>query len=325
LNNLDVISILSEYYDQYFGFTQEEVDVILQYYGLETKREVLRDWYNGYLFGEREVYNPWSTIHAITNWRRKIDKLPAPYWANTSRNDIVRKLIDRADREMKQDLETLITGCTITKAIHEDITYDEIDNDPHHLWNFLFFTGYLKKTGNGYLNDNDQLMMELTIPNIELRYIYKYKIQEWFHETVKAKNLDAFYHAILTGNVEVFQSELSALLSSSISFMDSAENFYHGFMAGILSRLDNYLVKSNRESGNGRSDLVMYGVNPLGKVILFELKPAKKFNEMPAECDKALQQIEDKDYAAYWQDEGYTGILKYGIAFYKKTCFIKKG
>ena len=325
LNNLDVISILSESYDEYFGFTQEEIDVMLQYYGIETKRDILKEWYNGYLFGNAEVYNPWSTILAIRNWHIYIDKLPMPYWVNTSSNDIVRKLIDRADSEMKIDLETLIAGGTITKAIHEDITYDEIDQDARHLWNFLFFTGYLKKTGNGYLNDDDQLMLELTIPNVELRYIYKNKIQEWFRDTIKAKNLEVFYDAILSGNVEVFQNELSNLLSASISFMDSVENFYHGFMAGILSRLNNYLVKSNRESGNGRSDLVLYGVNNLGKAVIFELKPAKKFKDMPDECDEALKQIEDNNYAAYWQDEGYANILKYGIAFYKKSCFIKKG
>jgi hypothetical protein len=322
---LDVISILSTRYDEFFGFTQSEVDEMLAYYEIESAAEILKTWYDGYLFGKKEVYNPWSVNKWVADRIDDEDCLPRPYWVNTSSNDIVRHLIDCADSEMKQDLETLIAGGTITKAIHEDITYDEIEKKPRHLWNFLFFTGYLKKTGRGFMYDNDQLMLELTIPNIELRYIYKNKIQEWFSETITAKNLDAFYCAILSGNVEFFQSELSALLASSISFMDAAENFYHGFMVGILSRLNDYLVKSNRESGNGRSDLVMYGVNPLGKAILFELKPAKKFNEMSAECDKALKQIEDNNYAAYWQDEGYTGILKYGIAFYKKSCLIKKG
>jgi len=226
---------------------------------------------------------------------------------------------------MKEDLETLMSGGTISKLIHEDITYDEIDKDPENLWNFLFFTGYLKKVGES-VNDKGQIIVDMKIPNREVDIIFGRKISEWFRECIKEKNLAPFFKAILTGDVETFQRELSTLLSESISFMDSAENFYHGFMAGILSRLAGYRVKSNRESGDGRSDLVLYSENGNeDKAVIFELKPAKTFREMPAMCQKALQQIEDNNYAAYWDDEGYSDIMKYGIAFYKKRCLITKG
>jgi len=169
------------------------------------------------------------------------------------------------------------------------------------------------------------LTLDLSIPNMELRYVYATKIREWFNESIAEKNLDVFYNAILNGDAETFQAELSKLLAESISYMDSAENFYHGFMVGILSRLKGYLVKSNRESGHGRSDLAMYGVSIRDKAIIFELKRAGKFKEMPALCEAALKQIEDNNYAAYWDDEGYVDIMKYGIAFYRKNCEVRLG
>jgi hypothetical protein len=324
LNNLDVISILSDGYDEYFGFTQAEMDSMLQFYGLESKTQILKDWYDGYLFGRREVYNPWSSILIVRNWNENINRNPDPFWANTSSNDIVRKLIDRANSAMKEDLETLMSGTSISKFVHEDITYDEIDKDAENLWNFLFFTGYLKKVGERLEGVKKEL--DLSIPNLELYYIYEMKIREWFREHLAEKNLDMFFNAILNVDVETFQCELSTLLAESISFMDSAENFYHGFMAGVLSRLKGYRVKSNRESGDGHSDLVMYSPSgATGKAVIFELKQSKNFLDLPAACRKALQQIEDRNYAAYWKDEGYANIVKYGIAFYKKSCLIMSG
>jgi len=326
LNNPAIISILSKEYSEYFGFTQSEMDTMLEYYGLEGKTQVVKDWYNGYIFGNTEVYNPWSTLNVVSSWRTYIDEFPRPYWVNTSGNDIVRKLVDRADSEMKAELETLMAGRTISKTVHEDITYDEIYKDADNPWNFLFFTGYLKKVGDGRLSEDGELTLDLSIPNIELKYIYKTKIQEWFKDRIAEKDLRIFFDAILSGDAETFQRELSILLAESISFMDSAENFYHGFMAGVLSRLEGYIVKSNRESGHGRSDLVMYSVNGIDdKAVIFELKPAKKFNELPTACEDALNQIEENDYAAYWDKEGYKNIVKYGIGFYKKRCEVRKG
>ena len=325
LNNLDVVSILSDNYDEYFGFTQDEMDAMLRYYKQECKAEVVRDWYDGYVFGKTEVYNPWSSIKVVSNWIKNIDRYPEPHWVNTSGNDIVRTLIDRADERARTELETLIARGTISKAIHEDVTYDEIYKNADNLWNFMFFTGYLKKVGEGRLGENGEISFDLSIPNMELRYIYATKIKEWFKESIAEKDLGAFFDAILGGDVETFQAELSKLLAESISYMDSAESFYHGFMAGILSRLKGYLVKSNRESGHGRSDLVMYGISIRDKAIIFELKQARKFRELPAACDEALRQIEDNNYAAYWDDEGYADIMKYGVAFYRKNCEVRLG
>jgi hypothetical protein len=322
LNNLDVISILSDRYDEYFGFTQSEVDAMLEHYGLASKSQTLRDWYDGYLFGRAEVYNPWSSIKVVADWVENINRLAEPYWANTSGNDIVRKLVDMADHETREELETLMAGQTISKPIHEDITYDEIYKTQDNLWNFLFFTGYLKKVSECLYGV--KTVLELSIPNLELQYVYETKIHEWFRERISEKNRDVFFNAILTGDVETFQAELEALLVSSISFLDSAENFYHGFMVGVLSRLDGYRVKSNRESGHGRHDVVLLKCSGKAeKAIIFELKPAKTFKTMPDACAEALAQIEKNNYAAEWEDEGYTDIMKYGIAFYKKRCLIK--
>jgi hypothetical protein len=329
LNNLAVISILSDSYSEYFGFTQIEVDTMLEYYDLNSKTSIIKEWYNGYLFGNTVVYNPLSTIRVVDAWTQNIDRYPEPYWANTSGNDIVRRLVDTANAEMKMDLETLMAGSEISKPIHEDITYEEIgnnkNNDPDNFWNFLFFTGYLKKVGVGRM-DGVKKILSLSIPNLELQYIYETKIQDWFRERMAQKDLDAFSNAILNGDAETFQNELSKLLAESISFMDSAENFYHGFMAGVLSRLDGYRIKSNRESGHGRSDLVLYSANGVDdKAIIFELKIAPTAKTLSATCEDALKQIEDNNYTAYWEEEDYKDIIKYGIGFYKKRCRVLKG
>jgi hypothetical protein len=287
------------------------------------KRQLIKDWYDGYLFGNTEVYNPWSSINAVTDWVKDIDTLPRPFWVNTSGNDIVRKLIEKADSVAKIDIEALLVGKIISKPIHEDITYDEIEKKMDNLWNFLFFTGYLKQVGDSRQNENGEIILDLTIPNIELRYVYVRKIKEWFDEQIKEKDLTGFFNAILNGDTETFEDELSGLLAESISFMDSAENFYHGFMTGIFSKLKGYAVVSNLESGYGRSDLVLH--NRLNKAIIFEFKTTKEFQHLPNACEAALKQIEDNNYAASWIKDGFTDITKYGISFNKKRCLIKKG
>jgi hypothetical protein len=322
LNNPEIISILTKDYSEYFGFTQDEMDIMLKHYDLESKKQITRDWYNGYLFGNTEVYNPWSSILVVKNWLADINERPKPYWANTSGNEIVRKLIDKADGEAKTDLETLMAGGTISKAIHEDITYGDVYQNTENLWNFLFFTGYLKKVGET-VDGKERIIVEMKIPNKEVDIIYCDKIQEWFENKINEKDLTEFFKAILAGDVETFQKELSALLAESISFMDSAENFYHGFMLGMLLRLNGYEVKSNRETGHGRNDLVMRG--GMDKAVIFEFKVADKFDKLSAECEDALKQIEDNNYAAESIREGYTDITKYGIAFYKKRCKIMLG
>jgi hypothetical protein len=323
LNNLIVNSVLTDNYSEYFGFVQEEVSEMLQFYGLESCAEMVKNWYDGYLFGNTEVYNPWSSLNIVKDLCASSDCFPRPYWSNTSSNSIVRTLIDRADDNARADLDTLIAGGVIKKVIHEDITYDEVEKNIDNIWNFLFFTGYLKKAG-AQTDTEDNIILDLKIPNRELLYIFRNKIHEWFKETVSVgNNLAVLQSAVLAGDVAVFQRELSALLIKCISFYDSQENFYHGFLTGVLSGIDGYIVKSNRESGDGRSDIVLYYVNFSGKAVIFELKAAKTALEMPAMCDAALRQIDEKHYEQEWRDEGYTDILKYGVAFYKKNCMIK--
>ena len=324
LNNLDVISILSTHYEDFFGFTQYEVDMMMSHYGLECKTDIMKKWYDGYLFGETEVYNSWSIINYVRDCVYNIDSLPRPYWANTSSNDIIRNLINKADDETKAEIETLMADGTISKKIHEDISYDEAYRNYDSLWSFLFFTGYLKKTGEKLVGL--EKIIDLSIPNLEIKYIYMNKIQEWFNDRMAERNHNIFFNAILNGDAEVFNRELSAILAESISYMDSAENFYHEFMVGILSGYKGYRVKSNRESGQGRSDLVMYAVNAMdGKAIIFEIKQAKNVNDLSIMCDEALKQIEENNYTAYWDGEGFTNILKYGISFYRKRCLVKLG
>ena len=325
LNNLDVISILDKYYSEYFGFTQIEIDAMLEYYDLMNKRETVREWYNGYLFGDAEVYNPWSSIQVISKWLADINELPKPHWANTSSNDIVRQLLENSNAGARAELETLMSGGVISKRLHEDITYDEIYNDMDNLWNFLFFTGYLKKVGER--REGLHTILELSIPNLEIQYIYETKIQNWFNEKIKERDFSQFFESLLSGNAEAVKDELNQCLLKSISYLDGQEDFYHGMMLGILFRLEDYIVKSNRETGYGRCDIVARHGSSRGKAILIECKWTRKKSEqavdLQKECDDALKQIEDNQYARELKSENYTEILKYGIAFCGKYCEVK--
>jgi hypothetical protein len=318
LNNLTMISVLNREYSEYFGFTQDEADTMLKYYDLDKKREVLRDWYNGYLFGDSVVYNPWSCIHAVDSWRTYADEFPKPYWANTSGNDIVRKLIDRADDTTKAELETLMAGETLSKAVYEDITYSDVYKNSNNIWNFLFFTGYLKKVGERL--EGVKKVLDLSIPNLELRYIYETKIKEWFDEKVGQRDFSKLYSAVLDGNAKVLQEELCDFLLDTISYMDGKEGFYHGVMLGVLSGIPNYDLKSNRETGLGRCDIVMKHRSGRGKAVIFELKHTTEMEEIQKKRDEALKQIVDGKYAKELGNSCYNDIIKYGIAFCKKSC-----
>jgi hypothetical protein len=257
LNNLDIISILTKNYSEYFGFTQTEIDAMLMFYKLESKSEEAKSWYNGYLFGQTQVYNPWSIVKVVRDWVSG-EIFPKPYWINTSGNSIVRTLIEKADDAAKNDLETLISGGTIRKIIHEDVTYDEMENSIENIWNFLFFTGYLtKKSESEKIDKDDKLILELIIPNRELRYVFNTKISDWFDERIRQKDFTKMFTAILGGDVETFENELSDILFQTISYLDNQESFYHGLLVGVLSRMQDFKLKSNRESGWGRSDIYM--------------------------------------------------------------------
>lgn len=215
----------------------------------------------------------------------------------------------------------MIEGKTITKPIHEDITYEDIESTQENLWNFLFFTGYLKK--NRSWQESGILYMELSIPNLEVRYIYKTTVLRWFESKIKQKELSPLYESILNGNGEKAAELLSENLTETISFYDYQESYYHGFLAGMLKNMNNYIILSNRESGTGRPDILIKSPSVKGKAVILELKVTKSYQEMEQKCLEALAQIQKQRYEEHLHQEGYKDILKYGVAFYRKECMIK--
>ncbi|AJF29865.1 ATPase AAA [Clostridium botulinum] len=322
LNNLEIISILNKSYDEYFGFIQEDINKMLEDYNLSDKGALIKEWYNGYIFGDAEVYNPWSAVRFVKDLKINNNVFPSSYWANTSSNSIVRSLIERADSVTKREIESLIEGKTIEKKVHEDITYNEMYDSMDNLWNFMFFTGYFKKVGER-MDEEDNHYITLKIPNKEVKYIFKNKILKWFHDKVKVKDLSIMYSAIFNKDVETFQKELNAMLRQTISFNDAYENFYHGFTLGVLANMNDFLVKSNREAGDGRSDIFIKSLSIFEPCVILELKVCDKPKDIFKKCDEALAQIDAKNYEEELKEEGYENIIKYGISFYRKDCVIK--
>lgn len=323
LNNLNIISILNNRYAEYFGFTAEEVEELCDYYNIQEKYETAKKWYNGYTFGHKNVYNPWSVVKYIYDVLGDSHVFPTSYWANTSSNSIVKSLIERADDITKGEIEALIEGKTIEKPVHEDITYDDVYDNLDNLWNFMFFTGYFKKISERMDENTQEKFVELAIPNLEVKYIFRTKILKWFNEKIKSEDLSILYTSIINGEVDVFQKEVNRLLKKTISFSDAYENFYHGFMIGLLSHMDGYIVKSNRETGDGRCDIYIKPLSIFDKAVIIEMKVCDKPKELFTKPQDALQQIEDKKYAYELNEIGYEDIIKYGMAFYRKDCIIK--
>ena len=323
LNNLETDSVLHTRFGDSFGFTQEEVEGLLAYYDLSEQLEEVKKWYDGYLFNDFEIYNPWSILKYVNDRKDHVTEFALPYWSNTSSNSIVREMVGEADEMAKADLETLMAGGTIEKPVHEDITYGDIHQTQDNLWNFLFFTGYLKKVGERTVDNN--LWLEMKIPNIEVATIYENSISYWFEQRMKEIDRSPLKHALETGECEAAEDFINRQLADTISYYDYAENFYHGFMAGLLVNIGGYLVRSNRESGNGRPDIVMQTVQiRKGRVILLELKIASSIAEMEAACDRGLAQIEEQHYAEPFIAEGYPEVKKYALSFCKKECMVKK-
>ncbi len=323
LNNLKIMSITADAYAEYFGFTPDEVEEMLRFYDLDKNLKTVRQWYDGYQFGSTEVYNPWSVINYVDSCRTNKDAFARPYWSNTSSNSIVRTLVEKADMSAKQEIEALIEGKTITKPIHEDITYEDMDSTQDNLWNFLFFTGYLKKIRER--QEGETIYMEMAIPNSEVRYVYKNTVLRWFEEKTDKKELSPLYESILNGNTEKMAEILSENLMETISFYDYQESYYHGFLAGMLKNIGNYIVLSNRESGNGRPDILLKYPSVRGKAVIIEIKVSKTYQELEKKCDEALRQIEEQRYEEELRQEGYQNIMKYGVAFYRKECMAKLG
>ena len=323
LNNLKIMPITAEDYAVYFGFTPDEVEAMLRFYDLEMNLKTVQRWYDGYQFGSTEVYNPWSVINYVQSCRTNKDAFARPYWSNTSSNSIVRTLVEKADLSVKQEIEALIEGKTITKPIHEDITYEDMDSTQDNLWNFLFFTGYLKKIREQ--QEGETIYMEMAIPNSEVRYIYKNTVLRWFEEKTDKKELSPLYESILNGDTEKMAEILSENLMETISFYDYQESYYHGFLAGMLKNIGNYIVLSNRESGNGRPDIILKYPSVRGKAVIIEIKVSGTYQGLEDKCDEALRQIEEQKYEEALRQEGYQNIMKYGVVFYRKECMAKLG
>ena len=323
LNHLEISSVYNNGFEEAFGFTQSETEKMLIDYGLEDRIPEAKDWYDGYLFGETEIYNPWSIIKYIQSIAIKNMKYPEPYWANTSSNQIIKDMIWHANDEMKQELDILIKGGTIEKQIHEDITYDDIHESEDNLWNFLFFTGYMKKVSERRDDNNEDIIyLTMKIPNIEIRSIYTNQIRGWFDKQVKNEDRSVLHKAVIDGDTDAIENYVTGLLEKSISVFDSSESFYHGFFLSLLYGVPNYAPQSNREEGDGRPDIVLYPNRPKDPAIIFEIKTRKKFNEMQDGLREAYKQIEEKRYEDGILEDGYMGVKSYGICFCKKSCIV---
>ena len=324
LNNLKVDSVLRTEYGDSFGFTESEVEEMLAYYDLQEELPEVKEWYDGYLFNDIEIYNPWSIINYAYDRSHKITQFTLPYWSNSSSNSIVREMVGEADADAKRDLETLINGGTIEKQVHEDITYGDIHQTQDNLWNFLFFTGYLKKISERKDESGETLYLSMAIPNTEIKTIYKNSISYWFEQRIKQTDRSPLVRALETGDCEAAEDFINRQLADTISFYDYAENFYHGFMAGLLVNIGGYSVKSNRESGNGRPDIVMTELKFRGRAMILELKVSDTIQGMEKKCEDGLAQIEKGNYTQPLSDDGYQPILKYAVCFFKKGCMVKK-
>ncbi len=321
LNNLKIYSILDAGFAEYFGFTQTEVEDMLHYYGFSEKVQEAKKWYDGYLFGNMEVYNPWSIINYVDAAISNLNAFPRPYWSNTSSNNIVRELVERAEGVAKDELEELIAGGTIEKPIHEDVTYGEIYDSQDNLWNFLFFTGYLKALSQRL--DGNRIYMTMTLPNEEVKYVYENTIQKWFDENVRKADFTPFYQAMRAQDTQKMEEFINGQLNFSISYHDESERFYHGYLLGILGGFGGCRILSNREQGTGRPDIILRPNNPHHPAFVIEIKRVKSFAKQNEACDAALAQIEERGYATELLNDGYDKVICYGICFCDKYCVIK--
>ena len=323
LNHLRIISVLDERYSEHFGFTEAEVREMMTYYEVENCFPAMKEWYDGYTFGVTEVYNPWSVINYMYDLSANSKAFPRPYWINTSSNDIIKDMIAGADRETKMQIEMLLSGGTIDIPVHEEVTYEDMRGRGENLWNFLYFTGYLTKKSE-YFKEST-VYLQARIPNTEVKTIYQNTILGWFKQKIAKQDFRDLYRAMEEGDADKMTEILNGQLFSTISFYDSAENFYHGFLTGILSQSQDYIVKSNRESGNGRGDICVKSPSLRGRSFILELKVSEDIDALEADAEKALQQIYDKKYMDELRTEGYKKIDCYGISFYRKDCEVRFG
>ena len=320
-NNFVSDTISSSHLNEYFGFTQTDVDRLLKDADCQEHAAAIKNWYDGYHFGDLDVYCPWDVMNYLRDLQRNPKAKPASYWKNTSDNSIVRSFIDYRGAKISQKLETLLSGGYILQKVEEDLTYDYLHSSEENLWSILYLTGYLTQVREDDLpaplpEDTSALI----IPNAEVREIFETTIQKWFDESAQTWNLTTLFDAMWSGDAETLTAEINKLLYKTISYHDYKEDFYHAFLTGILAG-SGCAVESNREHGEGRSDIVMYHPDR-PQVVLFEAKYAKTLNGLEASCAAALQQIEDRQYAKEFEED-YDSVLCYGIAFYKKRCLVR--
>ena len=316
-NNFVSDTISSERYNEYYGFTQKDVDQILQDSQIEEKASDIKEWYDGYRFGEFDVYCPWDVMNYLWDLTNNQNAKPVSYWKNTSDNAIIRSFIDYSGAAIKKKLEILILGGSIRQQIEENLTYDYLHSSEENLWSILYLTGYLT---NASKQDTDGTI-ELKIPNKEIKEIFETTVKKWFEDNAKTIDRKELFDAVWTGNADILTKEIGTLLRMTISYHDYKEDFYHAFLAGIFAGAG-YVVESNKEHGEGRSDIVIYDDHE-GKVAIFEAKKSQNPEDMKLDCEKAIKQINEKMYANEFED-AYDEILCYGISFFKKRCLVKK-
>ena len=321
LNNFEIVSIMDSMYDECFGFTDKDVQEILTYFNLSEHYADVKEWYDGYHFGNADVYCPWDVINYVDLLRFEPTAKPQDFWSNSSGNALVRSFIDKADVQTKDEIERLIAGEYIEKEISQELTYDEIDKSIANLWSVLFTTGYLTKQGV-----TDDGRVRLSIPNREIKNLFIKKIREWFSDTTAndGKTLEQFCNAFVDKDTEKIEELFGDYLWNTISIRDTAvakdkkENFYHGILLGLLGYKASWLIKSNTESGTGYSDILVEVPNNRTGIVI-ELKYAEN-GDMDAACDEALKQIEEKSYLDKLKQDGMRNFIKYGIACFKKDC-----
>lgn len=321
LNNFKVYTVNDVRCRECFGFTDEEVRQMLEYYGFTEQYDAIREWYDGYLFGGLGIYCPWDVINYCADLRDGSVTKPQSYWVNTSSNSIVRKFIDQADGITRDEIGRLIDGESIRKKMRQELTYRDLDSTIDNLWSILFTTGYLTKCG-----ETDDGMTEMVIPNKEIRWIFEEQIQEWFQAETKKDThmLESFCRAFEENDTAAIEKGFTSYLRKTISIRDTnvrkekKENFYHGIMLGLFAGMDGWRVRSNAESGEGYSDIIVEAEEKeIGIIIEFKYAEKAAFDKG---CSEALKQIQDKNYEEALIDEGMTTIYKYGIACYKKRC-----
>ena len=315
-NNFVSDTISSTRYNEYYGFTQQDVDKLLADAEIEEKADLIKEWYDGYNFGEFEVYCPWDVMNYLRDLQNDLNARPVSYWKNTSDNAIIRSFIDYTGAAIRKKLEVLIAGGSICQKIEEDLTYDYLHSSEDNVWSILYLTGYLTKVGE---RDKDG-QIELRIPNKEVKEIFESTVRKWFEDSARITNRKDLFDAVWNKDADKATKEISTLLRMTISYYDYRENFYHAFLAGIFAGAG-YSVESNREHGEGRSDIVIYN-DVTGQVAVFEAKYSRKLEDLEKDCQKALDQINTKMYAKEFED-AYEEVLCYGIAFYKKRCLVK--